>query len=477
MERGGILENSIVKKGMLNIKYVLISQLIFYALGFLTAFVLPGILGVTANGYYQIYLLYTTYVGILHLGFNDGIYLKFGSYEYNELPQEMFRSFMRFYLMFTSVEIIFFSALLFLEHDKNVQFAIFFAILNILVVNASKMFNNINQITGRIKIFSFTVVAGNVEIIAAVLVLLLVHGINFRTVIVCDFGAKLVVLIINIICDRQIVFGKTMPFRIALSDCFDNFSVGIKLTIANFMGMLIIDIGRFIMSFGKIENFSLYSFAVNSITIAMMFISAVSLVLYPILCRLERASLPNYFAFINRMLCAVIFFMMLSYYPLVLAIKAFLPKYAPVLEYLYLLFPIVIMQSKMQLLINTYYNSLREEKSMMYANISSLVVFLVLAVPLFSIYHSIDIIVWATLITFAWRCYASELYLKRRMGIKGNKNIVEEIVMAVVFILAAGVVRGLYGMLIYATFVAAYLVINRKEIGMYSRKLITAMIK
>jgi hypothetical protein len=33
---------------------------------------------VSANGYYQLYLLFTNYVGILHLGFNDGVYLKYG---------------------------------------------------------------------------------------------------------------------------------------------------------------------------------------------------------------------------------------------------------------------------------------------------------------------------------------------------------------------------------------------------------------
>jgi O-antigen/teichoic acid export membrane protein len=296
-------------------------------------------------------------------------------------------------------------------------------------------------------------------------------------VIVCDFGAKLVVLFINVFLDRQIVFGKAMLLRLALRDCFDNFSVGIKLTIANLMGMLIMDLGPIILSFGKIENFSLYSFAVNSISIAMMFISAVSLVLYPILCRLEKSSLPRYFAFINRMLCAVIFCMMLFYYPLVLAIRLFLHAYTPVLDYLYLLFPIVIMQSKMQLLINTYYNALREEKSMMYANISSMIVFLVLAVPLFSVYPSVMVIVWATLITFTWRCYASELYLKRKMGITSNKNMIEELGMAAVFILSGGFVKGVAGMLIYAGFVAAYLVLNRKEIATYSKKLIIGIKK
>jgi O-antigen/teichoic acid export membrane protein len=175
------------------------------------------------------------------------------------------------------------------------------------------------------------------------------------------------------------------------------------------------------------------------------------------------------------MLCAFIFCMMLVYYPLALAIRAFLPKYVPTLDYLYLLFPVVIMWSKMQLLINTYYKSLREEKSMMIANLSAVAVFLLLAVPLFSIYKSIDVIVWTTLITFTWRCYASEIYLKHKMGIKGFKNIVEELTMAAVFILSAAFVKGVAGMLVYAGFCAAYLIINRNEIITYTRKFVTSL--
>ena len=463
---------------MRNIKYVLTSQFIFYALSFITGFVLPGVLGVTANGYYQTYLLFNVYVGIMHFGFNDGIYLKYGRYSYDALPQELFRSFMRFYLMFSSAEIIVLSAMLLFEQDDNKRFAIFFSILNILVVNASGMFNYINQITDRVKIYSFVVVAGNLQVIAAIAVLLLVHGISFRAVIVCDFGAKLIVLIINILCDRRIVFGKALPLRAALPECIDNFSVGIKVMTANVMGMLVIDLGSFILNFGsKISNFSLYAFSVNCTNVAMAFIEASSLVLYPILCRFDRSALPRYFLIINRLLTSFIFCMMLVYYPVVLIIRFFLQKYIPVLDYLYLLFPIVIMGSKMQLLINTYYKSLREEKSMMYANLSSLAIFVLLAVPLFSVFQSIQVIVWATLITFTWRCYASELYLKRKMGITGYRNIFEELLMAVLFILTAGLVKGVGGFLLYAACCAVYLFVNRKEIFTYAGKLVRSLKK
>lgn len=469
------MQNNVVKKGITNIKYVLISQIVSYTMSFVTAFILPKLLGVNANGYYQLYLLFTNYVGILHLGFNDGVYLKFGGCDYADLPRAVFRAFMRFYFAFNLAEVLVFTALLIFEKDPNRRFAIFFAVLNILVVNGAGLFNKINQISNRIKLFSAVVIAGNVQTLAGVGVLLLFHGINFRTVILCDFAAKLMMLLINLLFDRDIVFGRSAPLGGTLDQCLDNFRVGIKLTIANLMGMLVLNLGNFILSFGSIANFSLYSFAVNSTNIAMMFISAISLVLYPILCRLDREALPRYFLLMNRLLCSAIFCMMLLYYPLELAIKLWLKEYTPVLDYLYLLFPIVIMQSKILMLINTYYNSLREEKAMLIANISSIVVFICITLPLFALFPSIKVIAWTTLITFTWRCYASEIYLKKKMGIKGIRNIVEELFMAAAFIITAGLINGAAGMIIYAFLVALYLFINRGEIKQYSKKFFSAV--
>ena len=469
------MTDSIVKKGFTNIKYVLISQVVFYALGFLTSFVLPGVLGVVPNGYYQVYMFYIAYVGILHFGFNDGVYLKYGSCDYDQLPRELFRSFIRFYLVLAGSEMFIFSMLLMMEKDPGKQFAFVFVILDILVVNLSALFNYINQITGRIKLYSFAVVAEKIQIVVAVVVLIALRKVDFRLVIVCDFGAKLVVLAINMWNDRAIVFGRHVPMHQALPECWDNISTGMKLMVANLMGMLVIGLGRLILErFGSVRNFSLYSFAVSSINIAMMFVSSVSLILYPMLCRLDRRALPGYFLFINRMLCTIIFCMLLLYFPLVPAIRVFLPKYTPVLDYLYLLFPIVIMQSKIQLLMNTYYKSLRQEKAMMFANLSSVAMFLVLAVPSFYMMRSIEVIVWSTLLTFTWRCYASEVFLKRVMGIRGYRNIVEELGVAVVFILAAGILKGVAGMAVYVLCVAVYLALHHREIITDVRKLVVS---
>lgn len=460
------MANGIIKRGIANIKYVLLSQFSYYVVTFLTSFVLPGMLGVVPNGYYQIYFFYTTnFVGLMHIGFNDGVYLKYGGYDFENLPQELFRTFMRMYLCMSGIEVLVILLVVLLEPDPNKRFAFLFAAANIVAVNLSSMLNYLNQATGRIKLYSFVVVAEKVQIIAGLAVMLLLHHVDFRAVIVLDFAAKVVVLLVNVYCCRDLFLGARVPWKAAWGPYWDNIRVGVKLMIANLMAMLVMGAGKLVMErFGSVANFSEYAFATNSISIAMAFISAVGLVLYPVLCRLDKKMLPYYFQRINRLLCAFIFSMMLLYYPLVPVIRVFLPKYDAVLSYLHLLFPIVIMQSKMQLLINNYYESLREEKAMMWANISAVALFVAVALPLYFWHPSVMVIVWTTLGVFVWRCYASELFLKRKLGIHSMRSMFEEWGMGALFILANSLLGWGWGGLLYAAAVALYLLRYRKEI-------------
>lgn len=458
--------NGVIRRGIANIKYVLLSQLSYYVVTFFTSFLLPGVLGVVPNGYYQVYFFYTAnFVGLMHIGFNDGVLLKYGGYEYGDLPRPLFRTLMRMYACMSGIEMAAVLCVILLEPNADKRFAFMFVAFDIVVVNLSALLNYINQATGRIKLYSFIVIAEKVQVIAGLCVLLALGRVDFRSAIVLDFAAKAVVLCINIYCSRELFFGKRLPWREAKGEFGDTIRVGVKLMIANLMAMLVLGAGKLVMErMGSVANFSQYAFATNATGVAMAFISAVGLVLYPVLCRLDKQTLPYYYRRINRLLCAFIFSMMLLYYPLAWGIRIFLPKYTPVLGYLYLLFPIVIMQSKMQLLINNYYESLREERAMMWANLSAVGLFAAVAVPLYLLHHSVLVIVWVTLGVFVWRCYASEIYLKRRMGVKEWRNIVEELFMAALFIAGNGLLGAGWGFALYAAAVVVYLLRYRKEL-------------
>ena len=82
-----------------NILKVSLSNIFKLIAGILVGFLLPKLIGVTDYGYYKTFTLYASYVGLFHFGLADGIYLKFGDKNYEELNKKDFRYYSQFYFI------------------------------------------------------------------------------------------------------------------------------------------------------------------------------------------------------------------------------------------------------------------------------------------------------------------------------------------------------------------------------------------
>ena len=54
----------------------------------IVSFILPKFISVEQFGYWQYFLLWTSYVGVLHFGYGDGIYLKLGGQYWNSIDRQ-----------------------------------------------------------------------------------------------------------------------------------------------------------------------------------------------------------------------------------------------------------------------------------------------------------------------------------------------------------------------------------------------------
>ena len=79
---------------------VAFSNFVILISSIITGFVVPKILGVVGYGYYKIFTLYLSYSALMHLGYVDGVLLTFAGKEYNELSQEKFRMYTKFFFFF-----------------------------------------------------------------------------------------------------------------------------------------------------------------------------------------------------------------------------------------------------------------------------------------------------------------------------------------------------------------------------------------
>ena len=60
------------------------ANLVTIMVSLIVTLILPKFISVEQYGYWQVYLFYTTYIGIFHLGITDGIYLRYGGKQYEE---------------------------------------------------------------------------------------------------------------------------------------------------------------------------------------------------------------------------------------------------------------------------------------------------------------------------------------------------------------------------------------------------------
>ena len=75
-----------------NMSYTISSNLISLIVSTLVVMVIPKLIGIEDYGYWQLYIFYSSYVGFLHFGWNDGIYLRYGGEKYKDLDKKLFYS-------------------------------------------------------------------------------------------------------------------------------------------------------------------------------------------------------------------------------------------------------------------------------------------------------------------------------------------------------------------------------------------------
>ncbi|HEX2927562.1 MAG: hypothetical protein HF300_12710 [Ignavibacteria bacterium] len=455
------------KKSLLrNISYVFSSQMLILIIGMARSLILPLFFHVNAFGYYQVYVFYSSYIGLFALGFNDGIYLRYGEYNYEQLPHRKMRSSIWLYtvmlLLFTAVSAL---SITIGVTDPDVRYAMLFSALNIFVLGLNTVFIFVLQITNQMKKYSVYSVANKVLVMMAILFMVVINDNNYRTIITVDFiGGILVLAFISLQC-KDLLYGRDVSLAEGWMEFKKNIRVGVKLLIANLLGMLLIGCGRMIIQFwGHIKDFAVYSFGISVTAMVLTVITAFSLVLYPTLKRVSSDMLPGYYSKVDTFTRLFNILTLLVYFPFYWVVSRYFSKYGDVLSYLNLLFVVAYLQTKISLLYNTFYNTLRKEKALLIENVSSVLLFIFLASILFFTFNTIWSIAFSTVAAMLFRCFVSELYLKKIKFLRSTIKPVMELVYLCLFILITSEFNIIAGVVIFSVFSFLYMLRERNGI-------------
>lgn len=435
----------------------------------LTTLVVPKFLGenIEQYGYLQIYLFYIAYLGFFHLGWCDGIFLRDGGKNYEELNKSLYSS--QFWL-FSLFELIVSLCILivgyvYFPNESEYLFICWAIVLNIIVYLPRTMLQYFLQTTNRIKEYASITIVGRSIYGILIIVIILCFTKNYRWFVIGDILGKTVALIIAFGWCKDIVLTKPCKPTIGIKEGIINISVGIKLMFANIASMLITGIVRWgIQQQWDIVTYGRISLTLSVSNLILTFISAIALVLYPTLKKIGREVLPKVYKILQDTLMVLLFGSLMLYYPLVVILTVWLPQYAESIKYMAILFPMCIFAAKMTLLVQTFMNVLRLEKQIMRINcIGVIVAAITMQISVFWM-ESLPLAMGSIVFNQFFRCIYAEKILSPYINLDLTKESLIEMIIALLFIIANWFIGGTLGFGLYIGVYIAYLIYKRKNI-------------
>lgn len=423
-----------IKQLLKNFSYTILSNLLSLVVSTLVVLIVPKLIGIQDYGYWQLYLFYTTYVGIFHLGWFDGIYLRYGGEYYDNLDKEKFNS--QFILsmlleLALALAIVSFS---FLIKDNNKSYIIFMTAITMILTNMGQFFLYILQITNQIRRYATYTILGRIFYFILIVLILLLGIRSFKVLILADIFSRIISLIYGIYCCRDIVF-KRIDVRIEnVKEAYINITTGIKLLIANFASNLVIGVIRFgIQRFWGVAVFGKISLTLSISNLLMTFISAISLVLFPTLRRI-KTDVTRIYTDLRIILITILLVGLVVYFPIQLILPMWLPKYKESLVYMAILFPMCLFDGKFEILINTFMKTLRLEKQLLILNLFSVFLSAILTVANIYIFRNLTLMMFSIVLVLGVRSTIGEIILWKYLKTNEIKQLILEIMIVCYFI-------------------------------------------
>lgn len=466
----------IIGKVIRDIFYSFSANAVSLGISVFMVMVVPRFLSVDDYGLWQLYLFYSSYLGFLHFGWEDGVYLRYAGKRLEELDRRRFAG--QFYGIIALqilLALLVVSLAELVVSDPIKQTALFCAVVLAPFVNFNNLCNFILQITGHIKEYAKLLLTERVLYFFGVLLFLVGLGLNeFRYMYYANAFAIIGVTLVGAYLFRAFLRLHFEPLGQILSETAENLRVGVKLMFANVASILIIGGIRYGISMGwDAATFGKVSLTLGISNFLLIFINSVSIVFFPIIKRMDESRRAEAYMKIRGMLTVLLFAALICYYPLKSFLAWWLPKYADSLVYMSVLFPVCIFESKVSLLINTYLKSMREEALMLKINVCSVVFSLAVTCLTVGVLHNLDLTVFSIMAVYAFRCILAECVTGRLLGLRLMKNILMDVGLCVIFISTGWLLDSWLCMVLYGLAYGVFLLAQRESL----RELMNALRK
>ena len=447
-----------------NVSYTLLSNMLSIIVSTLIVLVVPKFIGVHEYGLWQLFVFYESYVGMLHLGWADGLFLRRGGQHASKIDVGSLRAetilFIAFNALVGIVPIVY--GVLFATHF---QFIIISVGIAILIANTRTWVTMILQAIGNFKGYAINLSAQSLVYLVLIAVILIFNLADYRFMIVAFLLSQLTTSLSGFVQLTQLFKRqkRILKFKDAFREAKLNVTSGFKLMIANSTAMLIIGVIRFgIQRKWSVDVFGKVSLVLSIANLIMIFINAISLVLFPTLRRTKQV-VDSLYVGIRNVLMPFLYLTMILYFPLRFIIPLWLPQYADMMKFATILMPMMVYQGKFEILSNTFMKNFRMEATLMFINVTTLVLSVVLTGLTVYVVHNISLAIFSIAFVMGFRSVVAEIILSRRIGVKFVSEVIFENVFILGFMLISWNLPLLMSLGIYLVTIFGYLTYKRRD--------------
>lgn len=451
-----------LKKGIIA---VLGANLINMVFNLVINFAQPKFLSMDTYASIKTFQLYCSYVGILHLGYVDGMYLKYGGKDFSDVNQENLYRNLSTLRIFQLIIAIVFTIIGIVISDKIM---ICFA-LSIIPLNMVAYYKALYQAVGEFNKYGRIMNANTILIF--LINILLIFGIKTDDYSFYILYYTVIYVFIWIILEFK--FRKYLRLQYSIKVSIDEFIYSIRsgffLMLGNFSSTILTSIDRwFVKIFLNNVSFAQYSFAVSMENFMNIAITPVTVTLYNYFCRVKDVKK------IKRTRNLVVLFavtIVAAAFPAKFILEHFLSKYIDSIEVMFLLFSSQIFY----IIIKSFYVNLYKSKMMQNKYFIKLIIVIVIGIILniiifiimkkkeaFTIGTLISSILWFLLCIPDFREYKFNYY-----------ELVFIFTETVMLLFCGFFLKAIFGFFVYIIFtlIASYLIFKKEILYIYTEVL------
>jgi O-antigen/teichoic acid export membrane protein len=430
---------------------VLLANIINVIFSLATNFLLPKYLSVEAYAGIKTFQLYVSYVGLLHFGYIDGMYLKYGGVDLGKKVDKgcaVNISTMRIFEI-TITAIITLIALL----TRN-WIIVLFAV-SIFPQNIANYYKFLYQATGEFTLYGRVMNFSTIGTFAVNMFLLLLMRCNTDVWYIIFYVALyyLIWLILEIHFHKRHIIEKSELF--SWNELASNIRDGFLLTLGNLASMMQTGMDRWFVKFlMTVTDFAQYSFAVSVENFLNMAITPITMTLYNYFCREKNEEKHRE---LTRYIFVFATILPIAAFPVKLILELFLQNYLSSTCVIFLLFAAQMFSIIIRSIFVNLYKVKRKQKIYFFKLLAVLVIGFIFNVVCFQIMHVKEAFAVGTLLSGAvWYIISVPDFKYLKISISENIYLILAIL---TFLLTGFNLESIIGAIVYLISVLTLLLI------------------